>query len=108
MTEEQLDKKSWPLRKAIEEQARKYGCGFMSGWVQGRKSWVYTMSGRLNGVEVVVVEDGSDVFFTTDRKSATGYPLGRRAKSPRGVGLVFGWLMAMLYPLDGLRRSNGS
>lgn len=97
-----LDQKSRPLRAAIEEQARRLGCGFASRWVDGRKSWIYDLTGRLDGVEVVVVEDGSKVFFVSEMDRR----LDRSASTPRGVATVFTWLMAMLYPSDGLRRSK--
>lgn len=88
---EKLDRKSYPLRKAVEEQARRFGCGFTSGWVEGRKSWIYNLTGRLTGVEVVVLEDASNVFFVSTNNLAKD----RIAKTPRGVAAAFNWLVAM-------------
>jgi hypothetical protein len=85
-----LDKKNRHLRAAIEESARQYGCGFSAGWVSGRKSWVYHLTGRFEGVEVVVLEDGSDVFFVTWKAAGDC-----KAKTARGIAAAFSKLAAL-------------
>ena len=85
---EKLDRKSYPLRKAVEEQARGFGCGFIGGWNASRKSWIYNLTGRLEGVEVVVLEDGSEVFFWRNARRE------RTAKTSFGVATAFKWLVA--------------
>jgi hypothetical protein len=78
-----LDAKTRPFRDLISSEAKSCGAGVCSRWNEAHGWWEFKLTAPLEGIEIQVAEDASEVRFL-----AKGTLL-RRAKTLAGVRNAF-------------------